>query len=62
MPSWRPVFNAWLKAWLLAVKKKIVSTMYNHNNRYKGIHNGIIPYLLSVVSGWRNIYVYVMLC
>ena len=41
---------------LLAVKKKIVRTMYNHNNRYKGFHNGIIPYLLSVASGWRNIY------
>ena len=51
MPSRRAVFNVWVNAWLLAVKKKIVSTMYNHNNRYKGFHNGIIPYLLSVVSG-----------
>ena len=51
MPSRRAVFNVWLNAWLLADKKKIVRTMYNHNNRYKGIHNGIIPYLLSVVSG-----------
>ena len=36
--------------------------MYNHNNRYKGFHNGIVPFLLSVVSGWRNIYAYVICC
>ena len=46
---------------IIVDKKKIVRTMYNHNNRYKGFHNDIFPYLLSVVSGWRNIYAYVML-